>query len=226
MNEKLMIALRSNAANDYLKEINYTGYLREQELGKIKLPTGKIVANDPLIAEETEPFTICVTPGEYPVMLYVNHSDGDQRVAFAEIRFLEDMPVRFAPALVEGQDLEELEEDEVFCYGVDTGTGCFMDEQTSQKLMRIFESFDENALPESFDEGSIFPELPELGDMLDESYVDTYMTANYVLPGTELNIVAFSSGYGDGAYPSYWGYDASGNICCLITDFYVIDLES
>ena len=58
MNEKLMIALRSNAANDYLKEINYTGYLREQELGKIKLPTGKIVANDPLIAEETEPFTI------------------------------------------------------------------------------------------------------------------------------------------------------------------------
>ena len=42
MNEKLMIALRSNAANDYLKEINYTGYLREQELGKIKLPTGKI----------------------------------------------------------------------------------------------------------------------------------------------------------------------------------------
>ena len=70
-------------------------------MGKIKLPTGKIVANDPLIAEETEPFTICVTPGEYPVMLYVNHSDGDQRVAFAEIRFLEDMPVRFAPALVD-----------------------------------------------------------------------------------------------------------------------------
>ena len=79
-------------------------------MGKIKLPTGKIVANDPLIAEATDPFTICVTPGEYPVMLYVNHSDGDQRVAFAEIRFQEDMPVRFAPALVEGQDLEELEE--------------------------------------------------------------------------------------------------------------------
>ncbi len=36
---------------------------------------------------------------------------------------------------------------------------------------------------------------------------------------TGANIIAFSSGWGDGCYASYWGYDADGKIACLITDF-------
>ena len=36
---------------------------------------------------------------------------------------------------------------------------------------------------------------------------------------TQANIVAFSSGCGDGAYASYWGYDSTGNLVSLVTDF-------
>jgi hypothetical protein len=33
------------------------------------------------------------------------------------------------------------------------------------------------------------------------------------------NIIVFSSGWGDGGYASFWGYDASGTVAVLITDF-------
>lgn len=211
INENLMIALRNHTANDFLKEIKQEGYFREQELGKVKLPTGKVVANDPLVLGEMEAFTIQVPSGEYPVILYIYHCNDDQRVAFAEMRLNEKVPVRFEAALVEGQDVETLEEDEFFGYGVDTGTGCFMDKLTCQRLEVLMDTTEDG-------------ELAEFDKLLEESYVDTYMTANYVLPETDLNVVAFSSGYGDGAYPSFWGYDDAGELCCLITDFGVIDM--
>jgi hypothetical protein len=35
----------------------------------------------------------------------------------------------------------------------------------------------------------------------------------------EANMIAFSSGWGDGGYASFWGYDALGNLTTLVTDF-------
>src|SRR5688500_16282431 len=49
--------------------------------GDLILSTGRIVACDPLVFPEAEPFTIAVPPGTYPVMLAVARvSDTDQRV--------------------------------------------------------------------------------------------------------------------------------------------------
>jgi hypothetical protein len=38
-------------------------------------------------------------------------------------------------------------------------------------------------------------------------------------PAAERNLVAFASGWGDGAYASYWALDAAGHPVCLVTDF-------
>jgi hypothetical protein len=32
-------------------------------------------------------------------------------------------------------------------------------------------------------------------------------------------VIVFQSGYGDGFYASYWGFDAEGQLVCLVTDF-------
>jgi hypothetical protein len=42
---------------------------------------------------------------------------------------------------------------------------------------------------------------------------------NYQLENTNRNIIMFSSGYGDGLYPRYVGYDKNGNVVKFITDF-------
>jgi Protein of unknown function (DUF4241) len=35
--------------------------------------------------------------------------------------------------------------------------------------------------------------------------------------------VIFSSGFGDGYYASYFGYDGEGELVALMTDFLVVD---
>jgi hypothetical protein len=39
----------------------------------------------------------------------------------------------------------------------------------------------------------------------------------------ELNMFIFTSGWGDGEYASYWGFDANGSPVCLITDFGIFE---
>lgn len=46
---------------------------------------------------------------------------------------------------------------------------------------------------------------------------------NWQLPGTEYHIPIFQSGFGDGVYPVYWGFDEHGAICQLVIQF--IDIE-
>ncbi|NOT69817.1 MAG: DUF4241 domain-containing protein [Hyphomicrobium sp.] len=42
-------------------------------------------------------------------------------------------------------------------------------------------------------------------------------------PLGEVNVAMFHSGWGDGFYASYFGYDADGNVAALVTDFATID---
>jgi Protein of unknown function (DUF4241) len=42
-------------------------------------------------------------------------------------------------------------------------------------------------------------------------------------PGSGTNVVAFSSGFGDGAYPSFVGLDRDGRPAVVLTDFGVLD---
>lgn len=64
----------------------------------------------------------------------------------------------------------------------------------------------------------------ELFDALMKTYVHTWSWTDLVLDEvTGANLIAFSSGWGDGSYPSFWGYDADGQRVGLVTDFGVLD---
>lgn len=205
-NDTLLEALYSDSMESFLRQKDVKSWITTQSLGELFLPTGKIVANDPLCLYETAPFEKAVAPGKYPVTLYLLHFENDTRVAYAEIRFSNATPVSFETATRVGDDIATLAEDEFFGYGVDSGTGGFMDYETCMeydKMLRESEKYT----------------WAEMDALLAESYVDTYSTANICLPESEKNVIAFSSGYGDGAYPSFWGMDQNGQLCCLITDF-------
>ncbi len=177
------------------------------ELGSLVLTSGKIVAADPLfINAEASAFEVAPAPGEYPVTLNIAHNpkNADQRVAFAMIQFQNQIPVRFRMALTAGQSLADLAEGQFYGYGVDSGTGCFTDADNT----RIFDESDSDAL---------------IAD-IKKTYVHTWSWVNLkVNPVTGGNIVAFPSGYGDGAYSSYFGYAENDALVCLVTDFGVFD---
>ena len=45
-----------------------------------------------------------------------------------------------------------------------------------------------------------------------------------VIPDTELHIPICNSGFGDGRYPTYWGFDADGEVCEIVVQFIDIKL--
>ena len=47
---------------------------------------------------------------------------------------------------------------------------------------------------------------------------------NWTVPGTDCNLPIFASGWGDGYYPVYFGYDAKGKVCAVYVRF--IDIEA
>ena len=47
---------------------------------------------------------------------------------------------------------------------------------------------------------------------------------NWTVPDTDCNLPIFSSGWGDGYYPVYFGYDAKGEVCAVYVRF--IDIEA
>lgn len=182
--------------------------LTRKDLGLLYLPTGKIVANDPCLCFELDEFTVAVRPGCYPVSVFVARSPyGDKRVALAQLAFTDNKAARWEMALVKEQRIEDIGDENYYGYGVDSGTGGFMDKQTADKIS---------------ERGLDIYEL--LKDQFDGTYVHTY---NYAIGnidgGTDNNIAVFSSGWGDGCYPSYFGFDESGEPCALVTDFLVLD---
>jgi Protein of unknown function (DUF4241) len=181
-----------------------------REAGNLTVSTGRITACDPLVVPDTEPFTVTVRPGVYPVTLAIAQvSDGDQRVAFARVQFAPGDAVSWRMAVLPGQDPDSLGPDEIFGYSVDAGTGCFMGAAAAALVaerMRAEEEYYETII-----------------EAMDKTYVPTWSYASErPSPRHEENCVAFSSGWGDGVYASYFGYSATGDVVCLVTDFDVL----
>ena len=109
-------------------------------------------------------------------------------------------------AITPGQNPGDLQEDEIFGYGVDAGIGSFMDWEAARWLERKFRANDKY--------------FEQLMTLIDKTYIHTRSWANVTLDeSSSLNCAIFSSGFGNGLYASYWGYDETDGIACLMTDF-------
>lgn len=218
MNEKIMTAILSGK-KEFVTEYDRKKYrynIVKEHIGKINLGAGSIVASDPFLYEYY-PFTRKVKKGIYDVYLYLAKSeDNDMRVAFSVIEFENKIPSRFELALTELDDIKKLDDGEYYGYSVDAGYGSFMDEETAKKLSDINQNGE-------YEVSHIYDETE---DVLHENYVDTYSKCEYFIGNEDKNIIIFSSGYGDGDYPCYYGFDENGSVCVLMNDFMVFDEET
>jgi hypothetical protein len=181
-----------------------------EDAGRVVLPTGRLVASDAMIITDAVPFTEVLPPGPHAVsVLRVDFADGDRRIAAAMIRVSTNEPVRWQLALVAGQDPAILGPDEVFGYGVDSGTGVFTSPEAVARLrdLRIFLDYSKAVNAGLSPDDRRF--VPAVGIEVDRA--------------TGANVVAFESGFGDGAYPSFIGLDRDGRPAVVMTDFGILD---
>jgi hypothetical protein len=173
-------------------------------LGTLDVPSGRLVACDPFTTEFAPPspgFARTAPTGVFPVEVAIaRFENGDQRIACARVRFAspDERAVKWEPAFGEGQG--PFEDGSLPGYGVDAGTGCF---------------FDCAAVG---DVGETDPD--EWLVAFQANQVDTWSW--HVTAPEKASVILFSSGFGDGIYTSYWGFDASGAIVELVTDFEVL----
>jgi uncharacterized protein DUF4241 len=181
------------------------------EAGDLVLPTGRVVAAD-VFFFNTEPFTRRLPAGRHPVLLLSSARDPDLAgdVAAAMIRAAPGDPVRWELALVAGQDPTTLQRDEFFGYGVDSGTGCFASAEAVAAVTT------EGSFAEDYGERILRGFDPKGG-------IASPSVEVVVDPATGANVIGFTSGFGDGAYPSWFGLDARGEPLVLLTDFGILE---
>jgi hypothetical protein len=179
----------------------------------VHLPTGQVVGCDPLTgAYEAPPFTVAVPAGTYPLNAWVAvlRRDGveqQRRVAALQLAVNDEAVARYEMALTAGQDAAELGEDEYFGFGVDAGTATLADLTAVRALAEWdYDRLDATYIPAQH------PAAPVPGGII-SSVTDE---------PTGANVTVVSSGWGDGAYPTFIGYTASGAITSFVTDFMVI----
>ncbi|HEY1175459.1 MAG TPA: DUF4241 domain-containing protein [Phytomonospora sp.] len=186
-------------------------------LGELALPTGRLSACDPMVFWELEPFTVELPAGSHPVRLSVALLDSvhgqpqpeaHRRVAAAQVLVGEGPAASWEMAVTDGQDPATLTGDLYFGYGVDAGTGAFIDASGSKALDRINDADSEHDLEDALAAAAAGPG-PRLG-------------ANVTDEESGLNVVVFPSGWGDGVYPTWIGRSASGEVVSVVTDFHVL----
>ena len=179
--------------------------------GELELPSGRLAACDPYFARDTSPFNVTVAPGRYPVELRVARFEdsGDQRVAAAIMRLREGEPVAFEEARADSWPTDPLPPGDFYGFPVDSATACLA---SPEALEAFAEALDGDPAPGEDD---------LLMCATEPTYVHTWTWANLDLG--RANLIAFSSGFGDGVYPLYWGRDASGEIVCAMCDLQVLD---
>jgi len=140
------------------------------------------------------------SPGNIPVVLSIANTAIDQHVKFASRHFKQSDPINWEMMTIGDQG-------EIFGYPVDSGTGCFMDRSAHLSLnekTRANPNYYETMLAE-----------------MEKTYTRTWSWLNFKFD--DENLIAFSSGYGDGVFATYAGYDAEGKLSKVVTDFSVLE---
>jgi hypothetical protein len=203
------IAFSSQSLLQHGKRVEF----QSREIGHLLVTSGALAASDPFVSPNPAPFTLAIPAGRYPVSVAIacfgEGEERDERVAFARVELSRLPALSWTMALCEGQDPAGLEDDGYFGYGVDAGTGCFMDPVAGQLLAEQMDQDDEY--------------FNVIMDGMQTTYRDTRSWLDW-RPSHERdeNIVCFSSGWGDGSYPCFFGFSVEGRACMLLTDFFVL----
>ncbi|MFE7413353.1 DUF4241 domain-containing protein [Streptomyces laurentii] len=161
------------------------------DAGLLRITSGQLVVSDP--GWISDPRTVAVPQGEFPVTLSLLRTAHGVDVAAARVTFLDVPPREWDMALGPDEDLGLLGNGQFYGVGVDTGTAAFMDATRT-------------VAEDQLDEDLFIP-------------LNSQFSVELPGPEPEPNLIAFRAGRGDGTYPVWVGRTDDGQVGCVVIDF-------
>lgn len=192
------------------------------DMGEIEFPTGDILVRDPLVwlNRDEKAYLTSVQRGKYRIeTLVVKLEEDHYRYALSRVRFTENVTKIYYEALKGDENLDDVDGDSIFGFNVDAGLATIVDVATRNaycdfKDKWYAENPDKNIYDDFFTE--VFANNAEENPNYQREGGDWI---NFKLPNSELSIPMIQSGFGDGRYPVYFGYDENGELCDLVVEY-------
>lgn len=208
-----------NISRLFSKNFVESPLLESFNAGEMHLPTGRLVACDPLISKDMPAFEVSFPAGEFPVLVHKERESNC--IAYVEIVFSDSEITDWKMAVRKGENIAELKDGEIFGYPVESGMGCFMDAEAQDSLNHL-----ENRLfhRKGADFMGIYEEFFHDHFFDENGAIDQYA---FLKPDEEKpdSIFAFETGYGEGFYASYIGFSGSGVPAKIVAEFIEIQVE-
>lgn len=196
-------------------------------MGEVHFPTGEILVRDPLVYlhKEEQPYFQKVPTGKFPLETLVIEIEEDHyRYMVSRVKFSENKVVRYENAMKGDENLDDefVQGESFFGFNVDAGLATIVDVKTrdaysdfekswfqaqeNPKESNIYDDFFAKEFKKSYQENPQFQR--EGGDWI-----------NFAIPNTDLSVPMIQSGWGDGQYPVYFGYDENNAVCEVVIEF-------
>ena len=194
-------------------------------IGTVSCPSGKLVIGDPLAYIGTGKYSpeleIQVSRGEYPVDISIIRSRNfGLRICSARLKISEGRAVHFELARpTENTAVNKGPDGAWTGFPVDAGMAAFMDAAVCEKYASFIDEWHEKN-----------PDKNHYDDYFAEIFAESYEKTpdfqrkggdfiEWTIPETQYKTTFFATGFGDGFYQAFWGYDENGKICELVLPF-------
>lgn len=192
------------------------------DMGEIEFPTGDILVRDPLVwlNRDEKAYLTSVPRGKYRIeTLVVKLEEDHYRYALSRVRFTENVPKIYCEALKGDENLDDVDGDSIFGFNVDAGLATIVDIETRNAYCDFKDKwYRENPNKNIYDDffAEVFAKNAEENPVYQREGGDWI---NFKIPNSELSIPMIQSGFGDGRYPVYFGYDENGKLCDLVLEY-------
>ncbi len=204
----------SNGDGHTLQRVGFEIELERRRIADLILPTGRLVACDPLTYPESDPFELEVPRGVHPVHAIIAHLRDQREVAYISVEFESASANRWQVAHVDGEEQPSWREARSIGFPVESGVAALMDESTATRILDAL-------LTEDGEEE--FSRTVHRG--LSRARRGGGFGAGEVSLGADFegNAVVFE--VDDGVYTTYLGSTPGGTTTRFVVDLGVLDLE-
>ena len=196
------------------------------EMGEIIFPTGELLVRDPLVwlSREEKPYLTKVPRGKYSIETLVAEIEEEHyRYVLTRVKFNENKPVIYYEALKGDENLEGVDNESIFGFMVDAGLATIVDVETRDKYCDFVEKWYKENIEKNIYNDFFAKEFKENAMKNPKFQREDGDWINFKIPNTDLSIPMIQSGFGDGQYPVYFGYDEKGNLCDIVLEYIPIN---